>query len=263
VEHCGVLAAPPERVPPPAIPVPAQAYRLKLRRGEAVGPRPRAPFFKAGDIVRLRTRPLLTSTTSDQVLVTHVDRATDTVTVEKVPGHVLPDLTPFGTPARNESIVIKPLREPDPNRAAGQLGPDLEMVSKTVLTWIHTHHNPLNAAVGAVHDRPWDKTIDKDQPTRAPDFVPIATRPHGRPLFTSWIVGLFEDGANAPQDVYRPTGVCLMRNSFIARFRAGELIATKEQAYEFCPVCRYVMVDTVDPSQHRAINIDYEDRYLR
>ena len=30
---------------------------------------------------------------------------------------------------------------------------------------------------------------------------------------------------------------------------------------EFCAVCRYVMVDFVDPSKHFQIDLDYDDIY--
>ena len=34
-----------------------------------------------------------------------------------------------------------------------------------------------------------------------------------------------------------------------------------ERAHPFCPVCRYVMVDHIDPSKHGDIDRDYGPRY--
>jgi hypothetical protein len=34
-----------------------------------------------------------------------------------------------------------------------------------------------------------------------------------------------------------------------------------DTAYQFCPVCRYWLVDLIDPSQHRWIDIDFAARY--
>ena len=31
--------------------------------------------------------------------------------------------------------------------------------------------------------------------------------------------------------------------------------------FRFCPVCRYIVVDRLDPSQHGAIDDDYETQY--
>lgn len=41
--------------------------------------------------------------------------------------------------------------------------------------------------------------------------------------------------------MYRPTGVCLMR---LSKFR------DEAQAYQFCPVCRYAVIDLLAPSKH-------------
>jgi hypothetical protein len=31
--------------------------------------------------------------------------------------------------------------------------------------------------------------------------------------------------------------------------------------YLFCPVCRYFLVDRLDPTKHRVIDLDYRKRY--
>ena len=31
--------------------------------------------------------------------------------------------------------------------------------------------------------------------------------------------------------------------------------------YQFCTVCRYAIVDLIDPSQHGALDADYAPRY--
>lgn len=32
-------------------------------------------------------------------------------------------------------------------------------------------------------------------------------------------------------------------------------------SYRFCPVCKYILVDYLDPSKHGKIDEDYEERY--
>ena len=69
------------------------------------------------------------------------------------------------------------------------------------------------------------------------------------------MVGLYENGDSFDCGVYRPTGVCLMRSQHYRDTRGHD------RAYQFCPVCRYAMVDFIDPTQHGAIDADYEPRY--
>ena len=97
--------------------------------------------FKAGDIVRLRTRPLPTSVASDRLRVKAPVGAAEIV-VEPV-GAPLTGTFPAG------SIVMKPLRAPDP---PGGLGDDLELVHVGVRNFIGStsngvpgRQNPLNA----------------------------------------------------------------------------------------------------------------------
>lgn len=64
------------------------------------------------------------------------------------------------------------------------------------------------------------------------------------------IIGLYEGGAQRARDIFHPAGTCMMRNDH-------------DEAAEFCHVCRYVIVDMVDPSKHFEIDIDYEDVYAQ
>lgn len=62
------------------------------------------------------------------------------------------------------------------------------------------------------------------------------------------IVGLFTGGKTYSCGVYHPTGSCIMRNS-------------NEDGKEFCAVCRYILVDIIDPSKHFSIDLDYGEIY--
>jgi hypothetical protein len=247
VAACGVLAVEPTRID-------ATHFVVKLRPHQALGVRPVAPAFSRDDIVRLRTRPLLESKVSDQAKVISVDPATDEVTVELLAAAGGErDLTTFTVPAGQESILL---------RLRIEAGRELLMVSQRVLDWIDAHHNPLNAAAGKPADRPWaQEPISKFDPTPARNF-PKADLPRP-PQLSAWIVGLYEEGAMAERDVYRPTGVCIMRQLFIDHQVTPTVNTNKGQAYQFCPVCRYVIVDAIDPAQHGSIDRDYEKRYVR
>jgi hypothetical protein len=244
---CGVLVAEPTKIDD-------QHFIVKLRPHQAFGVGPVAPAFSVGDIVRLRTRPLLTSRTSDQARVTSVDVVTDEVTVEllAVEGGER-DLTRFTVPPGQESVLL---------RLRIEAGRELLMVSQRVLDWINDQHNPLNAAAGKPADRPWaQEPISKIDPTPARNFP--KNRVPRPPQFSAWIVGLYEEGGMAERDVYRPTGVCLMRQLFVDHLVNPSIDTHKGQAQQFCPVCRYVIVDSIDPAQHGFIDRDYEKRYVR
>ena len=90
-------------------------------------------------------------------------------------------------------------------------------------------------------------------PTPASNFVGKAPRP---PRHSYWIVGLYDNGHGYDCGVYRPTGICQMRSH---NYKSGFLGI--ERAHPFCPVCRYVMVDHIDPSKHGDIDRDYGPRY--
>jgi hypothetical protein len=62
------------------------------------------------------------------------------------------------------------------------------------------------------------------------------------------IVGLFTGGKTYHCGVYHPAGSCIMRNS-------------NSNGKEFCAVCRYLLVDIIDPSKHFSLDLDYEEYY--
>jgi hypothetical protein len=206
-----------------------------------------ARAFKKGDRVRLRTKDLLGATLSPQVLdVTRPDGNDLLLTV--VSGGAL---APAGWPAG--SVVLRPI--------PGPAGTNLELVADSVRTRIEATHNPLNA-----FDVPGNRTPANQACVNPPgspyDLTPATNFPNGRapkpPLASAWIVGLFQQGAGNDCDVYRPTGICLMRQ---LTFVDTSTKAKRQKTYQFCPVCRYVIVDRIDPAQHGAIDRDFAPRY--
>lgn len=201
--------------------------------------------FAVGDLVRLRTRPLPTAVTSDRLRISRMLGDGDQVELVLLPGSAL-DVTKF--PAG--SLLICPLRADQPD---GTPGDDLELVHASVRARISATHNPLNAADGEPFDRPCTGA-ELPTPTGATNF-PGGSAPKP-PRYSSWIVGLHESGATFDCGVYRPTGVCLMREE---TFTDG---TGHDRAYEFCPVCRYTIVDVVDPFWHRDVDVGMRDRFL-
>ena len=225
----GVLAQDPE--PPDA----ASDYRLTLLPGHAAA-------FRKDDLVRLRLRPLVP-----------VTRVSDVMRVKRTPaaGQAHLDVTVafagWTSPGhfRAGSVLMKMLRWPF--RGLGtNLGEELTLMAGIIRQHLDDSQLPLNARRGrslAACD------LDHDGQQRArnlPDGLPKC-----RPRNRSRIVGLYEGGALHHCGVYHPTGACVMRSGKLA---SGELIP-------FCPVCRYVLVDLIDPTQHGVIDADYAKIY--
>ena len=111
------------------------------------------------------------------------------------------------------SIVMKPLRAPDP---PGGLGDDLELVHVGVRNFIGStsngvpgRQNPLNA----IQTAPANSLCTADWVPRG-DSTPARNYPLGAapipPRESAWITGLFEMGRGFDCEVYHPTGACIM-----------------------------------------------------
>ena len=212
-----------------------------------------ARAFRDQDIVRLRRRPLVTAADPSDQLTVVGDPAGDTLTLmPRVGSRLNPGRFPAG------SIVMVPLRLPDQGTV---LGEELGLAARSILDLIDLKHNPLNALYKDPPNRPCPGIAD--QATPATLFLDLkAPRP---PRYSSWIVGLYEGGAEYDCGVYRPTGICIMRTyAYLpVRVRADgtHVPIPRVRAAEFCPVCRYAMVDALDPTQHGRIDRDYAPRY--
>jgi hypothetical protein len=235
VNKVAVLTGPPAPVGP--------RFRCTLQAGQATP-------FAVGKFVLLRTRDLLTApTVSDRLKVMAVRPRINEVEVELLPGSA--PLVPANfSPG---SVLMAPKRAA---AVAPALGADLELVHGNIRARINAKRNPLNAADGDPANRVCVNG-SVGTPTGATNFpggVAGAPRP---PRFSSWIVGLFESGRDYRCGVYHPTGICTMRSLTFSDAAAGGATA----AYQFCPVCRYAMVDLIDPSKHGAIDQDYDPRF--
>ncbi|MGB7948046.1 MAG: M64 family metallopeptidase [Candidatus Binatia bacterium] len=80
-----------------------------------------------------------------------------------------------------------------------------------------------------------------------PDLKDVEVNLRGA-FFKPFIVGLYEGGATHTCGVMRPAGQCMMRNSH-------------EDHVFLCPVCRYVIVDFVNPFVHFEIDREYDFVY--
>ena len=216
----------------------------------------RVAGFRKGDIVRLRARPLLPT-----ALMTPRMRIMEIRGDELELAWVSPLSVVFPMTFPADSIVLLPVRANDPSPDV--LGDDLDLVAASVQARIDATHNPLNAnpLAGEVASGPVDApgrpapNVALKQPTPATNW-PLRTAPTP-PRFSSWLIGVFENGDRHNTEFVHPSGVCLMNAPQTFVERSGGPI----KSYQFCHVCRYQMVDRLDPTQHGRIDRDYDPRY--
>lgn len=228
IEAAGVLA----KVPVPS----GSSFRITLRRGHAKA-------FKAGNLVRLRTRPLQLFSPSRPLTVTNVSG--EVVTVEEVDRDPLDpmDLTLWG-PA---DVMLRPVRGKP--TSSDPKGPELRLMSEIIRNHLAVSGVPLNRS-RPLGGTPIPVCVKDDALKQVPRHLPDGLRT-GLRAFKSQIVGLYDGGASFYCGVYHPTGACLMRTP------AGPSFGT----YILCPVCQYVVVDHVDPTKHAIVDAANKKRH--
>jgi hypothetical protein len=85
-----------------------------------------------------------------------------------------------------------------------------------------------------------------------------------KPRNKASIVGLWDGGAQYHCGVYHPTGFCTMRgrieSNAVFNINTGRVDITRE-IMPFCTVCRYVLVDLIDPRAHAPVESEYSEYY--
>jgi hypothetical protein len=216
--------------------------------------------FNEGDVVQVRARPLRQGMVPCDLLVIKPGGAQATKLV--VQAVTLPvTITPmiFG----KGSVVYKPVIDLPPVGT----GKPLMLVHDKVRDHITSTGLPLNAPRNATLQRSCgdegDAPLEAQQGTHLP---PTLVLPKGG--YTHWVVGAFEGGGEFQCGIYHPTGACLMRRRvyyerlFVYHISKGTMTVELEQTvFTLCPVCRYIMVDKLDPTQHGAVDKWYQKRY--
>ena len=135
------------------------------------------------------------------------------------------------------SIVYQPRRAPSGVFNATSY-PYAELIAKNVKDFITTK--------GAVVGRSNTELFASSLP-EIPNFTGLSF-PNCWPTGTyPLIVALYEGGIGNNTGIHHPTGDCMMN---------ADSVATR-----FCHVCKYMLVDLIDPSKHLFIDRDYDDIY--
>ena len=168
----------------------------------------------------------------------------DKVTVKLFGGvtGIEPDDYPPGPGPKGSVLLIPTQEKPEPP----VMGKEVPIVAPFISEHITTSGRPLRSSKDAHGNCVYEGDLKK---LVIPDNPPTRLKKR-HPLFRAWVIGLWEGGNEFSCGVYHPSGVCLMRWD-------GEVPGTNGQIYPFCHVCRYIIVDAIDPTQHAAIDADY------
>jgi hypothetical protein len=120
-----------------------------------------------------------------------------------------------------------------------------------ILAHINAQHSPLNRAAAAAC------VVDSHDTQTPVNLPPRATMRKGHPPWDAWIIGLYDGGDLFHCGVFHPGGACLMRQLTVTTASTKNAGAI----YPFCHVCRYFLVDRIDPTKHPAIEKDYTKNY--
>ena len=226
IDAAGVFTEVPQSTDP-TNPVPS-LFDIRLQKGQA-------KQFKPFDLVRLRPRR--------QLVQNLFIFQTPLLTVESVLGDVVTvRQSQVGDLRRSEylqgGVLFRPVRGKP--TASDLDGPDLPLMAPIILDHLKSTKRPLNRAAGAAFCVKDEDLIQT--PTNLP-AIPLDLRP----LRMADIVGLYDGGASFFCGVYHPSGACLMRAPKDPSFGT----------YRLCHVCRYVVVELVDPTKHKKIDRDY------
>jgi hypothetical protein len=156
----------------------------------------------------------------------------DLMTISGTGGTPDPTLYPAG------SVLLCPVRDSSGNS-------DLNLIAPIVLNYLATAQEPLNRPKATpVPVCTFD--LDPRQTARnLPNGLPSC-----RPRKRNMIVGLWDGGKTFHCGVYHPTGFCIMRS----RIEGSQITG-------FCTVCRYFMVDRIDPTKHGKLDDEYAKYY--
>jgi hypothetical protein len=217
---------------------PARALQFSARNSATQRP---------GDKVRLRRRkkhtvlgrPPVTVTSSVEFEVmeihdTNIDDPTDRrsmTLVLKPDGPV--DISPFD----EGSLVYIPVPAPENIRSVDR--PYLTLVPPAAERIMREIGGPMNGKDCDPDMLPVDVPVKKDPAGTTPDNI------------LTHLVGVYFGGDRHVCGILHPVGGCLMRTS------ESSPEGTPIGVSAFCPVCRYVLVDYVDPEQHWANDLDY------
>lgn len=257
----GVLARKPQ--PEGTLLVTGNVLTIPLRKGHARS-------FKKDDVVFLRRRPLPEQTALVPWLRVEGPPSGDQLRARVIVGIADPDPVSSAifvgqsdkSDDQQASVVLAAvLSTAAPVDPATGMPNFLPLVAPRLVQHMATTRGPLDSPA-AKPTQGCDPKRQENRRARSPFTIPsnlpaklleqlpepVRKRLRARKYF---IIGLYHGGHRYFCGVFHPGGVCLMNEQ--RRHRRGK--------HRFCHVCRYLLVDRIDPTRHGAIDAAYAGEY--
>jgi hypothetical protein len=250
IKNAGVLDKGPE--PSGGVFSTNKVFTIRLKQGHG-------RFFKKNEIVFLRRRPLTEDSGHNPAfLVVETNSTSDDLQVEVVLGTEYDPEIAAPNSYGEGSVLLTPVFPP------GRLLDPLDfypLVAPLISEHMATTKRPLDAPSDdpnilccpeemkkhyARKDYMKPKSLPPSFFTRIPKYVSkkLKKQPY-------YIVGLYSGGYSYYCGVLHPTGICLMNQD--TKHHRG--------VHRFCHVCRYLIVDRIDPTKHWKIDKMYKSEY--
>ncbi|MVM29216.1 hypothetical protein GO755_04165 [Spirosoma sp. HMF4905] len=174
---------------------------------------------------------------SPLVTIANVDPVNHQITIT-IPAD-FPDFLKTLTP-NDDVLVYRPIDMPEGSRSADY--PHAELIAQPVLNYLLANPYPFNANSTSDHN----ELIDKTSNSRIPgQLVPCCSSRKPE------IIGLYSGGVSYHGGIYHPAAKCMMRNEMDG-----------DKFVELCAVCRYTLINQIDPTKFTEFDTDYMARNI-
>lgn len=206
--------------------------------------------FEVNETVRLRKRDILATPRLDlaspPLKILTKDDATRIITLELVDATTVINAADFGP----TSLLYVPVKAP----GTGPNNPDGDVFAEVLSPMLRRRIRDS----GPQTPEPCQDLEDGEKQQDPVNLPSDLARPSE--ATRRRIVGLFAGGKEFACDVFHASGECVMRKeTFLETNRSTGL--SERRTYQFCHVCRYALVDQIDPKQHLQIDKQYDGEY--
>jgi hypothetical protein len=206
--------------------------------------------FEVNETVRLRKRDLLATPlldlSSPPLKILDKNNNSRIITLELVDASTVINAADFGP----TSLLYTPVKAP----GTGANNPDGDVFAEVLSPMLRRRIKDSGPQTAEPCQDP-EKGQDDQNPVNLPSDL-------GRPSEATRrrIVALFAGGKGFACDVFHASGECIMRKeTFLETDRSTGI--SQRRTYQFCHVCRYALVDQIDPKQHLHIDKEYDGEY--
>ena len=194
--------------------------------------------FAKDDLARIREWPVRKQASMDPfaTIVLQVDSATATSATVSYVDPSQPHLDPNNFSSSKRYVLVC---------TGVKSRPELTLVARVLAKHIDTSNGPLNApkdsqGAGCV--------VGNSKGPMTASNLPRTFRPPAKLPAKADLIGVYEGGGYLDCGMFRPAGRCKMRTG-------------TDSTVPFCHVCKYLIVDLINPAVHGKLDDEYAQQY--